>query len=147
MQVRLTPTQLQPPTLADARVVGEPASGRVLVEVAHAVAFSFDREGDGGDWEGGDALTSGRGLPVAEEWLSVARHVAAEALRRVLTADSPDGAGDTVRCEECDRLLCSPVLSGAGSVKKLYCGPEHTVLFESGRCFVLAADGTHREVR
>ena len=144
MELRVTVPNLPPPTLSDCKVVGAPSSGAVTVLVGSGVSFGFTREGDGEEevWVGGEALTASRGIAVSEAYLRAARDLAVEALRRTLTGE--EGADDTVRCDECSRLLCHAQLKGAGTVKRVWCGPEHTVSFASGRSITLDGAGGFR---
>lgn len=142
------PTQLDPvprPELADARVDGDPTLEANVAVWVGGVAFAFWRAEDG-VWTGGQARTAGFGHMVDERWLTAARGVAVEALRAdVLRRGGlvpPDEQPvETIRCPECERLLCSTELVREVRRIRVDCGPAHVVTFEDRRELVFPPNG------
>jgi hypothetical protein len=138
------PTPIDPvprPELSEARVFGDTSGDRVEVAVGHAVTFAFTKLEDGA-WTGGQATTLARGYELDERWLTAARGVAvealrAEALRRGEHVDSDEMPTETVRCPDCERLLCSPLLVREPRRTGVECGPLHVVAFEDGARLLL----------
>ena len=141
--MRFVPRHLVPlprPTLKDARVLGDVGLEARLTVSVGAVGFLFERHGE--DWTGGAAITLGRGQEVDEAWLQVAREVATEALKAELVASGGEEPVETVPCPECGRILCSPLLVGAGDRRGVDCGPAHVLRFAGGQQLVFNPDGT-----
>lgn len=140
------PTPLDPvprPAIADAEVVGNVAVDRSVLVLVGGVTFLFWRVEDGA-WTGGRAQTAERGHEIDERWITAARGVAAEALRRSILHAGGEGEvpSETIRCPECERLLCSSVLVDFGRVVAVDCGPEHVARTANGRELVFHTDGS-----
>lgn len=141
--MRFVPRQLHPvarPTLDQARVLGDVGIEARLTVSVGAVGFMFERNGE--DWTGGEAITLGRGTEVDELWLTAARSVAVEALKREMVAAGEDEPTEVIQCLECGRLLCSAELVGAPARRGMDCGPAHVLRFEGGKELVFNPDGT-----
>jgi hypothetical protein len=139
------PRPLQPlprPQIADAVVHGNVALDRSLHITIGCVGFMFERDGE--DWTGGDAVTVGRGTAIDEAWLTAARTVAVEALRKeIRSAGGAEVASDTIRCEDCGRLLCSTLLADAPTRDaEVMCGPIHVIGLQDGRTLTFRPDGS-----
>ena len=139
------PKQLHPlprPQIADAVVHGSVTLDKSLHVTIGCVGFMFERDGE--DWTGGDAVTVGRGTEIDEGWLTAARTVAVEALRReIRTAGGSEVESDTLRCEECGKLLCSTLLANAPTRDaEVMCGPVHLVGLQDGRTLTFRSDGS-----
>lgn len=143
LKLRVLPS-LPRPQLADACVLGDvQLEASLIVKVGNYFGFEFERDGE--DWTNGRALTIGRGGEVDEAWLTAARTVAVEALRKELAkAGGPAfAAADTIQCEECGKLLCSTELADTPRWDSVICGPAHVVFFpNSENVLVFRPDGT-----
>lgn len=139
-------TPVPRPELADARVLAHNVTldAELFVSVG-AMGFRFARNEDG-DFEGGEAVTIGRGSEVDEAWLTAARLVAIEALRHALreAGGEDDGpATETIRCDGCGKLLCSAELVPfSGKAKTVECGPEHVVTAPGMVALTFESDGS-----
>lgn len=140
--VKVSPRRMAPPKLEDASVLDSPKNeGRALQTVAVGYsdggAYLFEFVAEGGDWVGHNARSAKPWAMVSAEWLAAAWEVAAEALRRKLSAGAADA---TARCVDCGRVV--PVPEGApGPVIEVLCGTEHALTFASGPAAVVDAGG------
>lgn len=135
------PTPLNPvprPELSDATVDGDSVQDPRVSVLVGGVTFDFWRLEDG-TWTGGQAVTGIAGYELDERWLPAARGVAVEALRadvlrRGAAPNSAEQPTEVVRCPECERLLCSPLLVRPDVRRTgVDCGPAHVVRFEDRR--------------
>lgn len=132
-----------PPVPSDVRVLGDVGLEAVLTVSVGAVGFLFERVPDSEDWTGGEALTLGRGTELDEGWLTAARKLAIDALKREMSASDESGETfESVRCAECGRVLSAPQLDEAGKLRRVDCGPAHVLRFDRGPALQVNPDGT-----
>lgn len=140
-----------------------PKLGDALVDlVVHAdeessavVAFpgvlvEFTRASPDKPWTGGACTTRATSTPIDEGYITAARDLAVEALRRELAARGDEaGVPETVRCDECHRIIATPELgkSEGGRITKIECGVQHVITFSNRRRLFVEASGIARWIK
>lgn len=132
------PDPVARPTLADAScVVAENMAGVTV----GPLYFKFPNVG-GVYVIGGHPVTTGCAA-IDEGYVTAARMIALEVLKQELyrVGQSDEKPSETLRCEECSRVLAHPLLARDLPIG-VSCGPVHFVMFRDGAELELHGNGS-----